>query len=217
MTKQVAKTIFDYLKTIYNNPTSELNFTNTYELLVAVILSAQCTDKRVNLVTPLVFKKYNNVKELANANQDELEECIKSCNYYKTKAKNLIACAKSIENEFNAQVPNNVEDLMKLRGVGKKTANVVYSVGFLGQAIAVDTHVLRVSKRLGLTNSKNPLVVEEDLQNLFSKSVWTELHYMLVLFGRYTCTAKKPNCASCGLKDVCPYYKELQKNKNNKV
>jgi endonuclease-3 len=207
MTKQQAQKVYDYLKTIYDNPTSELDFTNEYELLVAVILSAQCTDKRVNLVTPQVFEKYPTPKELSQAKQEQLEEYIGSCNYYKTKAKNLIACAKSIVEQFDGKVPNNVTDLMKLAGVGKKTANVVYSVGFSGQAIAVDTHVLRVSNRLQLANSNNPLEVEEALQKLFPKNVWTELHYMLVLFGRYTCTAKNPKCSECGLKNVCPYYK----------
>ena len=203
--------IYDYLKSLFEGATSELNFGNAYELLVAVILSAQCTDKRVNLVTPSVFLKYPTPNELKNAKLEELEELIHSCNYYKNKAKNLISCASGIVEKFEGRVPNNVEDLMTLAGIGKKTANVIYSVGFGGQAIAVDTHVLRVSNRLGLSNSSNPLVVEQDLQKLVDKSVWTEVHYMLVLFGRYYCTARSPKCASCKLKDICPYYENKKK------
>ena len=194
MKQKNAQIIFNYLEELFPNAVCELNFNSPYELLVAVILSAQCTDKRVNKITPEVFKKYPTVKHLASAKLKELEKLIFSCGLYSSKAKNLIKCAQAIDNKFNGVVPNNLKDLITLAGVGRKTANVVYSVAFGGQAIAVDTHVLRVSNRLGLANSNNPLVVEKTLMETFDKSVWTKLHYMLVLFGRYYCTAKKPKC-----------------------
>ena len=205
MTKARATKLYNMLKEVFPNAKSELVYNNPYELLVAVILSAQCTDKRVNLVTPALFKKYPNAKALANANLQELEDIIKSCNYYKTKAKNLIKCAGSIEEKFEGKVPDNLQDLMSLAGVGRKTANVVYSAGFNGHAIAVDTHVLRVSNRLGLANSKNPLEVEKSLQKLFDESVWSELHHMLVLFGRYYCTAKNPKYPNEKFEKEFPY------------
>ena len=182
----------------------------------AIILAAQCTDKRVNKITPEVFKKYPTVKHLAQADLEELKKLIFSCGLYSTKAKNLIKCAKAITDEFDGVVPNELKDLVTLAGVGRKTANVVYSVAFGGQAIAVDTHVLRASNRLGLANSNNPLVVEKTLMQTFDKSVWTKLHYMLVLFGRYYCTAKKPKCEECKLKNICIYYNKEIKNKNDK-
>ncbi|MGD9901032.1 MAG: endonuclease III [Spirochaetales bacterium] len=213
MTKEERTRIFNYLKEKFPNAGCELNYTNPYELLVAVILSAQCTDKRVNIITPEVFKKYPDAKSLSMANTGELEKIIYSCGLYKSKAKHLIEMANSLVDRFNGQVPNNIEELRTLAGVGRKTANVVYAVAFGGDAIAVDTHVFRVSNRLGLTNSKNVLDVELSLMKQFDKNVWSELHYMLVLFGRYYCTAKNPKCDECGLKDICKYYNEEVKNK----
>ena len=208
MEQNNTQIILNYLKTIFPDASCELHFNSPFELIVAVILSAQCTDKRVNQITPVVFKNYPTVEHLAKAKTEELEKIIFSCGLYKSKAKNLIACANMIVEKFDGQVPNNLEDLIMLAGVGRKTANVVYSVAFGGQAIAVDTHVLRVSNRLGLATSTNPLVVEKNLMQLFNKNDWTELHYMLVLFGRYYCTAKKPKCETCGLRDLCIYYKK---------
>jgi len=205
MTKEKAHKLYLLLKQIFPEAKSELNYNNPYELLVAVILSAQCTDKRVNMVTPNLFSKFGTPLELSLANVEELEQIVRSCNYYKTKAKNLIICAKDIVEKFDGKVPNNLNDLMTLAGVGRKTANVVYSAGFMGQAIAVDTHVLRVSNRLGLSHSKNVVEVEKDLMKLFDKNVWSEVHHMLVLFGRYYCTARNPKYPSSEFEKEFPY------------
>lgn len=199
--------VLNYLDELFPEPACELKFNSKYELLVSVILSAQCTDKRVNMVTSELFKKYNTPKDFAGLKQEELESMIKSCGFYHNKAKNIISCSKDILERFNGNVPNNVDDLMSLAGVGKKTANVVFSVGFGGDAIAVDTHVFRVSNRLGI-KSKNPLECEAKLQKLVPKQNWSKVHHQMVLFGRYFCKAIKPNCKECELADICEYYNE---------
>ena len=199
--------VLNYLDELFPEPACELKFNSRFELLVSVILSAQCTDKRVNMVTSELFKKYNTPKDFAGLKQEELENMIKSCGFYHNKAKNIISCSKDILERFNGNVPNNVDDLMSLAGVGKKTANVVFSVGFGGDAIAVDTHVFRVSNRLGI-KSKNPLECEAKLQKLVPKQNWSKVHHQMVLFGRYFCKAIKPNCKECELADICEYYNE---------
>lgn len=199
--------VLNYLDELFPEPACELKFNSKFELLVSVILSAQCTDKRVNMVTSELFKKYNTPKDFAGLKQEELESMIKSCGFYHNKAKNIISCSKDILERFNGNVPNNVDDLMSLAGVGKKTANVVFSVGFGGDAIAVDTHVFRVSNRLGI-KSKNPLECEAKLQKLVPKQNWSKVHHQMVLFGRYFCKAIKPNCKECELADICEYYNE---------
>ncbi len=199
--------VLNYLDELFPEPACELKFNSKFELLVSVILSAQCTDKRVNMVTSELFKKYNTPKDFAGLKQEELEKEIKSCGFYHNKAKNIISCSKDILERFNGNVPNNVDDLMSLAGVGKKTANVVFSVGFGGDAIAVDTHVFRVSNRLGI-KSKNPLECEAKLQKLVPKQNWSKVHHQMVLFGRYFCKAIKPNCKECELADICEYYNE---------
>ena len=199
--------VLNYLEELFPEPACELKFNSRFELLVSVILSAQCTDKRVNMVTKELFKKYNTPKDFANLKQEELEKEIKSCGFYHNKAKNIISCSKDILERFNGKVPGNIDDLMTLAGVGKKTANVVYSVGFGGDAIAVDTHVFRVSNRLGI-KSKNPLECEAKLQKLVPKQNWSKVHHQMVLFGRYFCKAIKPNCKECELADICEYYNE---------
>ena len=199
--------VLNYLDELFPEPACELKFNSKYELLVSVILSAQCTDKRVNMVTSELFKKYNTPKDFANLKQEELEKEIKTCGFYHNKAKNIISCSKDILERFNGNVPNNVDDLMSLAGVGKKTANVVFSVGFGGDAIAVDTHVFRVSNRLGI-KSKNPLECEAKLQKLVPKQNWSKVHHQMVLFGRYNCKAIKPNCKECELVNICEYYNE---------
>ena len=163
--KERALEVVYALKKEYPNPECALKYTHDYELLFATRLSAQCTDKRVNMVTKELFKKYNTPKDFANLKQEELEKEIKSCGFYHNKAKNIISCSKDILERFNGKVPGNIDDLMTLAGVGKKTANVVYSVGFGGDAIAVDTHVFRVSNRLGV-HSKNPLDCEKKLEEI---------------------------------------------------
>ena len=212
MKKSKNQFVLSYLKQKYENPTCELNYSTSFELLVAVILSAQCTDKRVNQVTEVLFKKYNTPQQFANIDQSELESLIFTCGFYRNKAKHIIDCANSIVNNFGGEVPNNLQDLQKLAGVGRKTANVVYSLCFGGDAIAVDTHVFRVSNRLGIANANTPEKVEEQLMQGFDKSEWSKLHYRLVLFGRYHCKAKNPDCKTCGLKDVCNYYNNVKKD-----
>lgn len=209
--KERCDIVLGYLKEKYPNPKCELNFKTSFELLVAVILSAQCTDARVNKVTKELFKQYNTPKHFANLDVEVLEKIIYPCGLYHNKAKNIIACSKMIEEKFNGSVPNNLTDLQKLAGVGKKTANVVYSVWFGGDAIAVDTHVFRVANRLEIGSGKTPMQVEQQLMKNFHKSEWSKLHYRLVLFGRYFCTAKKPKCEICNLKEICKYYNQKQK------
>lgn len=207
MNKEEAKVIFNILKQRFPKLVCELNFENHYQLIVAVILSAQCTDKRVNQVTPQLFAKYPNVKELANADIEELKDIIRSCGFFNNKSKNLISMAKDVVSKHDSKIPSEFESLVSLSGVGRKTANVVMSVGFGKNAIAVDTHVFRVSNRLGI-NSKNPLECEKKLQKLFNQNDWTDLHYMLVLFGRYVCKAIKPDCKNCELKEFCHFYQK---------
>lgn len=205
------KQIFEILKNKFPAADCELHFKNNYELIVAVILSAQCTDKRVNIVTPNLFKKYPTIKDLANANEQELKNIIHSCGFYNNKSKNLIAMAKDVCQKFGGEIPSDYDDLISLSGVGRKTANVVMAVGFGKDAIAVDTHVFRVSNRLGI-KSKNPLECEKQLQKIFDQKDWSHLHYLLVLFGRYYCKAIKPECSNCELKEFCILNKNLQKN-----
>lgn len=207
-----AKKIFDVLNDMFTDAKCELNFSSNFELLVAVILSAQCTDKRVNQVTDSLFKLYNTPQQFAVLNQQQLEKLIYSCGFYHNKAKSIINASKQIINEYNGQVPSKLQDLQKLSGVGRKTANVVYSNAFGGNAFAVDTHVYRVSHRLGITDSKNVLNCEKDLMKVFPESLWSKTHHLMVLFGRYHCKSIKPKCESCKLKNVCDYYKNLNKN-----
>ena len=197
------KNIYNKLKILFPNPKCELIFHDGYSLLVAVILSAQCTDKRVNQVMPNFLLKYPTVYDLAKADVDEVGEVIKSCGFFNTKSFNLVECAKKIVNEFNGVVPDNMEDLISLNGVGRKTANVVLSNIYNVPAIAVDTHVFRVSNRIGLSKSNNVIDCEKQLMNNIEKNYWSEMHYLLVLFGRYYCKAIKPLCDKCILSDIC--------------
>lgn len=182
---------------------SELNFSNPLETLVSVMLSAQCTDKRVNMVTPALFAKYKTASDYANASVLEVEELIKSVNYYHNKAKNLIEMGKYLVLHFDGQVPSNLEDLVKIPGCGRKTAQVVLIEAFDVPAFPVDTHIFRVSNRLGLTDAKNPLESEKQLKAIFNKDDWGDLHRALVLHGRYVCKAIKPNCENCKFNNIC--------------
>ena len=199
-----SQEIYEILEKKFQDAECELNFKNNYELIVAVILSAQCTDKRVNMITPKLFEKYHTIFDLANANLDDVKEIIRPCGFYNNKSKNIVNMAKSVVEKFDGQIPENFEDLTKLDGVGRKTANVVISTAFKKDAIAVDTHVFRVSNRLGLI-SKSPFECEMLLQKSFKKENWSRLHHMLVLFGRYTCTARNPKCENCELKNYCKF------------
>lgn len=203
--------IISKLREIIKEPVCELNFRNNYELLIAVILSAQCTDKRVNLVTKDLFSAYDSPYKLANANLQEVEKIIMPCGFYHNKAKNIIAAAKGLVEYFNGQVPYEMEDLTSLPGVGRKTANVVRAVGFKIPAIAVDTHVFRVSNRLGLANAKDVINTEEQLMKNVRREDWIDVHHMLILFGRYYCKSLNPRCETCAFKDKCKYVKEKKK------
>lgn len=200
--------LMNYWNELFPNPASELKFGNNFELLVAVILSAQCTDKRVNLITENLFKKYKTPEQFATLEQKELERQIYSCGFYRNKAKSLISASRDILERFNGEVPNSINDLKELAGVGQKTASVIHIVGFGGDAFPVDTHVFRVSNRLNLSKSKNVKKCEEDLKSFFDKSTWSKVHHQMVLFGRYRCKARSPECETCKLKDVCGYYKK---------
>ena len=186
----------------YKNAKTELNFNNLYELLVAVILSAQCTDKRVNMITPALFKTFSDIKSLANADIDVLKELIKSCSFFNNKSKNLIAMAKMVQDKFDAKIPLDEKKLLMLPGVGQKTAHVILIEYMDANFMAVDTHVFRVSHRLGLTKEKTPKKVEADLVKKFQDNL-NILHQGMVLFGRYICKAKNPLCNQCFVKEFC--------------
>jgi len=195
---------------------TELDYTNPYELIVAVALSAQCTDKRVNMVTPDLFARFPNPQKMAEADVAEVYEYIRSISYPNNKAKHLVGMAKMLVEDFNNEVPADLIDLQKLPGVGRKTANVIMSVIFNKPAMAVDTHVLRLSNRIGLTtNSKTPLETEKQLVKYFPEDLLPIAHHWLILHGRYVCLARTPKCRSCGLKDICKHYQAEQKKKKS--
>lgn len=191
---------------------TELNHTNPYELIVATILSAQCTDKRVNIITPAFFERFPTPETLAVAQQEVVFEVIKSCSYPNNKAKNLIGMAKEVVDRFGGEIPTDLKQLQTLPGVGRKTANVVASVAFNTAAIAVDTHVFRVARRIGLSyNAKTPLETEKQLMQHIPKELWAVAHHWLILHGRYTCTARSPKCVSCGISEYCKDFGKQQK------
>jgi len=186
---------------------TELDYTNVFELTVAVILSAQCTDKRVNLITKDLFREFPTAEVMAEASIDEIFDLIKSCSYPRNKSKHLSGMAKMLIQDFNAEIPANIEDLQKLPGVGRKTANVVGSVYFDIPAMPVDTHVFRVAERIGLTsNAKNPLQAELQLLKSFPKEKLNIAHHWLILHGRYLCKARRPECERCGIIAFCKYF-----------
>ncbi|MDR3218104.1 MAG: endonuclease III [Dysgonamonadaceae bacterium] len=192
------------------HPETELQYGSPFQLLISVILAAQCTDKRVNMVTPALFEAYPNPEALAASNQAAVFEYIRSVSYPNNKAKHLVEMAGMLVNDFKGKVPSTVADLMKLPGVGKKTANVVASIVFNVPALAVDTHVFRVSNRIGLTeNSKTPLETEKELNKFIPKRLWSTAHHWLILHGRYVCIARKPHCENCELKVFCKSYPSI--------
>jgi endonuclease-3 len=208
MTKQERyKHILDYFVTHVPVAETELHYENPYQLLVAVILSAQCTDKRVNMVTPALFEAFPNEEALAASNSDTVYSYIKSISYPNNKAKHLVGMAKMLVHDFKGIVPSEIEELVKLPGVGRKTANVIASVVYDKPAMAVDTHVFRVSARLGLTtNAKNPLQTEQQLIKFIPSELVPRAHHWLILHGRYTCVARNPKCSECPLTKWCKYY-----------
>lgn len=211
--KERYQTVIDYFHIHAPEAETELLYDTPYQLLVAVILSAQCTDKRVNLTTPAIFKKYPSVKELSKATFDELFPLIKTISYPNNKTKHLIGMAQKLVSDFTGEVPLTVDELITLPGVGRKTANVITSVIDAQPNMAVDTHVFRVSKRLGLVKqtATTPLAVEKELIKHFPTSLIHKAHHWLILHGRYTCIARKPKCEQCGLTAVCKYYGSLKK------
>lgn len=206
----MKQNILDIIKTVnelYVDPKCELLFSSNYELLVAVILSAQCTDRRVNQVTSELFKEFNTPYKMITLSQDELEQKIHSCVFFHNKAKHILDMSKDLIEKFNGDVPSDKQQLMSLAGVGEKTANVVLAVGFNIPAIAVDTHVFRVSNRLGLANATDVAKTQKQLEKVLPKEMWIKFHYALVLHGRYVCKSQSPNCDGCGLKNYCKFYK----------
>lgn len=195
--------ILDYFIRHEPDARSELHFDSTFQLLVAVMLSAQCTDKRVNLTTPTLFKAYHDPKSLSEAGFDDVLALIKSISYPNSKARHLIAMAGKLVSDFGGEVPSGIDELMTLPGVGRKTANVVASVIWGKPVIAVDTHVFRVARRLGLSRGRTPLEVEKDLENHIPPELRPIAHHWLILHGRYTCTAIKPKCEGCPLALWC--------------
>ena len=213
MNKKKAESIIKKLDTLYPQADTQLVFHNHFELLVSVMLSAQCTDKRVNTVTAELFKEYNTPEKMLTLTQEELEKKIFSCGFYKNKAKNILATSKILVSDYNGDVPGDWEALQKLPGVGRKTANVVASVGFGIPAIAVDTHVFRVSNRIGLTQAKDELHTELQLQKLIPEEEWLKVHHLIIWHGRYCCDSRKPKCETCLLAEDCAYYAHLPKAK----
>ena len=196
------------LASLYPDAKPALNYTTPYELLVAVVLSAQCTDERVNIVTAKLFEKYNTPEAMVTLSQKELEKYIFSCGFYRMKAEHILSASRDILDKFGGEVPGTIEELMTLAGVGKKTANVIYAVAFGGAAIAVDTHVFRVSNRLGLAKGKTPLEVEEGLCKVIPKADWSKAHHWMIYHGRRVCHSQKPACETCTLSHLCDFVKK---------
>lgn len=210
--KQRYNAVIDWFKVAMPIAETELHYNNPFQLLVAVILSAQCTDKRVNMITPSLFDAYPTPEAMSLASIEDIYSFIKSCSYPNNKARNLLGAAKILVEDYNGTVPDNMNDLLRLPGVGRKTANVMLSVAFNKAAMAVDTHVFRVSERIGLTTgSKTPLETERALCKYIPEELLHIAHHWLILHGRYVCKSRRPDCLNCGLTQICRYY-----NKENK-
>lgn len=203
-----SEIVSSYLDLLFPNPKCELNYNTDYELLIAIVLSAQSTDKRVNMCTKVLFKKYNSLDKLKNANIDDIKEIIKSIGSYNKKAEYIKKISTVLVDIYNSSVPTNQDDLIKLSGVGRKTINVFLSEFYNYPAIAVDTHVERISKRLKIANNNDSVLeVEKKLMKFYDKKFWAKRHLQMVLFGRYYCKAIKPKCLGCKLTDICKYKK----------
>lgn len=216
MDKKKANKIYTILELEYPRATTALRHTNAWQLLVATILSAQCTDERVNKVTPALFKKYKSVKDFASAGQRGLEKDIRSTGFYRNKARNIIGAAKMVLGSFGGNIPRTMEELVLLPGVARKTANIVLFHAFgMNEGIAVDTHVKRLSARLGFSRNTDPVKIEKDLMGVFDREKWGDLTNILILHGRRVCMARKPDCPSCAVKALCPsargFYPDIRK------
>jgi len=209
MKKSDVIKIFEILKDYHKDAKCSLDFTTPFEMLVAVMLSAQCTDERVNKTTPYLFDKYNTPEKIANLDLKVIEDIIHPCGFYKNKAKNLKACSQKLVDEFDGIVPNNMEDLMNLPGIGRKSANVIMLEAFnMPQGIAVDTHAKRISNRLGLSSKSEPEKIEQDLLKQVPKDFLKDVNHLLVWHGRSICTARNPKCSECPVKEFCKTYKK---------
>ena len=207
--KERYTAVMQWFEQTMPEPDTELHFANNYQLIVAVILTAQCTDKRVNLITPALFEAFPTPQDMAAATFDEVRELIKSCSYPNNKARLLIGMAKKLVEDFNGEVPDEIDDLLSLPGVGRKTANVVLAVAYNRPAMAVDTHVFRVSERIGLTtDSRTPHQTEMALTKHIPADIIPKAHHWLILHGRYVCKARRPDCLNCGLTAVCRHYQK---------
>ena len=200
--------ILDGLKELYPDAKPALKFNSPYELLIAVILSAQCTDERVNKVTAVLFEDYNTPEKIVTLSEEQLEKYIFSCGFFRSKAAHILSASRDIIEKFGGRVPDTLEQLKTLAGVGQKTANVVYSVAFGGDAIAVDTHVFRVSNRLGIAKGNTPAKVEDGLKAAIPQSEWSKAHHYLIYHGRRVCHSQRPDCTNCTLKTLCEFYNE---------
>ena len=203
--------IIQILSDTYRGATCGLVFSTPFELLVATILSAQCTDVRVNMVTPGLFEKFPDCYTMASASIADVEELIKTCGFYKNKAKNIVSASKKIVSDFGGVVPKTMDELTSLPGVGRKTANVVMANAYGIPAIAVDTHVFRVSNRLGLANADDVVKTEMHLQKALPKDMWSDMHHSIIWHGRKVCSARKPKCDECNLTDYCKYFKKKER------
>lgn len=201
--KERALKAIELLKELYPEAICSLNAGNPFELLVAVRLSAQCTDARVNLVTPVLFEKYKTLDDYCNADQGDIEKIIHSCGFYKSKAQSIVAMANMIRDDFGGVVPDNIEDLIKLPGVGRKTANLIVGDVYGKESIVVDTHMIRISNRLGLVDTKDPKKIEFALKKIVPSNEGAYFCHRIVLFGRDTCSARKPKCSECSLYEIC--------------
>lgn len=207
MKKDVAINIIEKLIKFYPDAKCSLDFHTPFEMLVAVSLSAQCTDERVNNTTPQLFSKYNTPEDFKNININELERLIHPCGFYRNKAKNLKAAGEKIVNDFNGIVPQTMEELVSIPGVGRKSANVIMLEAFNNpQGIAVDTHAKRIANRIGFSSESDPIKIEQDLLNLIPKKYWKDINHILVWHGRNTCSSQKPKCNICPIKDLCNFY-----------
>ncbi len=212
MNKKDAIDMIEILKKTYPDATCSLDFKTPFEIVIAVMLSAQCTDERVNKTTPELFKKYPTIEDFANCDINELEEIIHPCGFYKNKAKNAKACAQKILSDFNGIVPKTMEELTSLPGVGRKSANVILLEAFgIANGIAVDTHAKRISNKIGLSKEKEPTKIEQDLLKIFPKEYLKDVNHLFVWHGRNTCTARNPKCENCTIKKYCKTYKTKHK------